>query len=271
MEESQKVTPDQLSDGFSRLGLVEGQDVMLYASLEAMGEVDGGAAMVLYRLTRTLGSKGSLLMPTFTSVARHAVFHANYTRAGCWCEGAESRHIPFISDLQPDKEIGPIAHRLCSWANSQRSNHPAYSYVAVGKRVDELVREVKLDDPLLPVRKFLESNPRVVTIGTGLPSVTAIHLAEEKILPGKFVQERALTISSKGAVWVDILSTGCSNGFIKLSSTFGTVPDFRQTMIGTARAESYSMKHLINSAQSMLMENPHALDCGRSSCLSCHQ
>jgi len=227
--------------------------------------------MVLHRLTRTIGNQGSLLMPTFTSIARHAVFHANYTKEGCWCEGIESRHIPFISDLQPDKEIGPIAHRLCSYPSSQRSNHPAFSYVAVGRRVDELVREVKLDDPLLPVRKFLESNPRVITIGVGLPSVTAIQLAEEKVLPAKFVKERALTMSTKGTVWVDIRSTGCSNGFIKLSSTLEAADDFHQTTIGMAQAESHSMKHLINSALSMLRENPHALDCGSSSCLSCLQ
>ena len=270
MKRSEKVTPDELSEGFARLGLAEGQDVMLHASLDAMGEVDGGAAMVLHRLTRTIGSDGTLLMPTFTSVARHSVFHDNYTRNGCWCKGVESRHIPFIPDLQPDKEIGTIAQRLCSWPSSRRSNHPAYSYVAVGKRVDELVREVKLDDPLLPVRKFLKSNPRVVTIGLGLPSVTAVHLAEEDVLPAKFVKERALTMSSKGSVWVDIRSTGCSNGFAKLSSAFEGTADFQQTTIGIAGVESYSMKNLVDSAQSMLEENPHALDCGNPSCLSCN-
>ena len=271
MNKSEKISPDELSEGFARLGPVNGQGVMLHASLEAMGEVDGGAAMVLHRLIRTIGAEGTLLMPTFTSITRHAIFHSNFTRKGCWCEGMESRHIPFIPELQPDKEIGAIAHRLCSWPNSRRSNHPSHSYIAVGNRGDELVREVKLDDPLLPIKKFLKFNPRVVTIGVGLPAVTAIHLAEEKALPTKFAEERALTMSSKGLVWVDIRSTGCSNGFGKLSSKLGVFADFRQTMIGKARAESYSMKYLVDSAHSVLKEDSKALDCGDSSCLSCHK
>ena len=226
--------------------------------------------MVLHRLTRAIGSEGTLLMPTFTSVTRHAIFQSNFTRKGCWCEGKESRHLPFIPELQPDKEIGTIAHRLCSWPSSRRSNHPAYSYVAVGKRGDELVRDVKLDDPLLPVRKFLKFNPRIVTIGVGFPAVTAIHLAEEAVRPEKFVKERALTMSSKGPVWVDIRSTGCSDGFGKLSSILGSVADFRQTSIGMASAGSYSMSYLVGSAQSLLKNDSNGLDCGNVSCLSCH-
>jgi aminoglycoside 3-N-acetyltransferase len=265
---SEKVSPVQLSETFTHLD-VAGECVMLHASLESMGVVDGGAAMFLHRLVSTIGSEGALLMPTFTSVTRHAIFHSHYTRMGCWCEGKESRHIPFISELQPDKEIGAIAHRLCSWPSSRRSNHPAYSYVAVGNHNDELVREVKLDDPLLPVRKFLTRNPRVVTIGVGFPGVTAIHLAEEATRPAKFVKERALTMSSKGPVWVDIRSTGCSNGFGKLSTELGSASDLRQTSIGRVRAESYSMKYLVDSARSLLNKDSNALDCGNTSCLSC--
>jgi len=269
MIKSEKVSPDDLSEGFTRLGLVRGDCVMLHASLERMGVVDGGAAMVLHRLTRTIGSEGTLLMPTFTSVTRHAIFHSNFTRKGCWCEGRENKHLPYIPELQPDREIGAIAHRLCSWPNSRRSNHPAYSYVAVGEHVDELVREVKFDDPLLTVRKFLKRNPRVVTIGVGFPAVTAIHLAEEIVKPAKFVKERALTMSSRGPVWVDIRSTGCSNGFGKLSSMIESVVDFQQTSIGMVRAESYSMKYLVDSAQSLLKDDSNGLGCGNASCLSC--
>ena len=267
----EKIAPDELSEGFARLGLLHGQDIMLHASLESMGVVDGGAAMVLHRLTRAIGAKGTLLMPTFTSITRHSNFHSNYTRDGCWCEGNESKHIPYIPDLQPDREIGTIAHRLCSWPNSRRSNHPAYSFVAVGKRVDELIREIRLDDPLLPVRKCLKSDPRVVTIGVEFPAVTAIHLAVEIFSPARFRMERALTMTSKGPAWTDIKSIGCSNGFVRLAPELDLTANSQQTLIGAATATSYSMKYLVDSAQSMLRRNPHALDCENPSCLACHR
>jgi hypothetical protein len=102
------ILPDELSDGFRRLGLKEGNRVVMHASLESMGTVEGGAAMVLHRLLRSIGKNGTLLMPTFTSVTRHTSTHDNYTRAGCWCEGKENRHLPFISELQPDKDMGCV-------------------------------------------------------------------------------------------------------------------------------------------------------------------
>ena len=127
------MSPDELTESFEQLGLGEGDSVIMHSPLDKIGAVDGGAAMVLHRLLEVLGKGGTLLMPTFTSVTRHASASENFTRPGCWCEGHEDRHLPFIPELQPDRNIGAIAQRLCSWPSSRRSNHPAYSFVAVGK------------------------------------------------------------------------------------------------------------------------------------------
>jgi aminoglycoside 3-N-acetyltransferase len=109
-----RVSPDDLTEGFQQLGLNEGTSVMLHASLESLGIVDGGAALVLHRLLGVLGKQGTLLMPSFTAIARHSTFHDNFSRPGCWCKRRLERHVPFILELQPDKSIGGIAHRLCS-------------------------------------------------------------------------------------------------------------------------------------------------------------
>jgi aminoglycoside 3-N-acetyltransferase len=266
--EPRKVSPDELTECFVQLGLREGDRVILHASLDSIGAVDGGAAMVLHRLLKVLGKNGTLMMPTFTSITRHANSHDNYTKPGCWCDGNEDRHMPFIPDLQPDSNIGEIAKRLCSWPSSRRSGHPAYSFVAVGKNGDELVRDYSLDNPLLPIKRFLKKDPNVVTIGMGFDSVTAIHLAEQVRVSAKFQRERALTFTSKGRTWVDIIPLGCSNGFGKLKTQFGS-GDFMETKIGAASAQSYSMKMLIDRADSLVREDSDALLCGNPSCLSC--
>ncbi len=263
-----KVLPDELSEGFVRLGLSEGDSVMMHASLESFGIVEGGAAMILHRLLGIVGKKGTLLMPTFTSVTRHSNTHDNYAKPGCWCEGKEDRHIPFIPELQPDKKIGAIAHRLCSWPSSRRSRHPAYSFVAVGKHRDELVREYALQDPLFPVRKFLKEDPFVLTIGVGFDQVTSIHLAEEEKLPFKFVKERALTVSSNGQVWVEVISLGCGGGFDKLRPHLSP-KDVKETKIGLAQARVYSMKQPIESARVLLEKDAMELACDNSGCSSC--
>lgn len=266
--ELRKVVPDELTEGFERLGLKDDDSVVMHASLESMGAVDGGAAMVLHRLLRVLGRSGTLLMPTFTSITRHSTTHDNHTKSGCWCEGREDRHLPFIPELQPDKLMGEISKRLCSWPASRRSRHPAYSFVAVGKHGDELVREFSLDDPLLPLRRFLRHDPWVLTIGVDLDSVTAIHVAEQTRLKPKFTRERALTFTSKGPAWVDITALGCSNGFKKLEAQLAG-KESRETKIGLASTQIYPMKRLLERTNSILKELPAALLCDNTACLSC--
>jgi aminoglycoside 3-N-acetyltransferase len=224
--------------------------------------------MVLHRLLNVLGKKGILLMPTFTSVTRHSSMHANFTKAGCWCEGREARHLPFIPELQPDKEIGEIAHRLCSWPASRRSRHPAYSFVAVGNDSDRLVRSYSLTDPLQPLKTLLKQDSFVLTVGVELESVSVIHMAEQQVLPRKYPRERALTMSSTGPVWVEVHALGCSVGFQKLGTHIGQ-RDIQQAKIGSGIARLYPMKELIATAQRVLDDDPMALACGRAECLSC--
>jgi aminoglycoside 3-N-acetyltransferase len=240
----------------------------MHASLKKIGAVEGGAAMVLYRLLSTLGKNGTLLMPTFTSVTRHSATHNRHTQVGCWCEGKESRHLPFIPELQPDLELGEIPHRLCSWPASTRSRHPAFSFVAVGMNSDNLVRGYSLTDPLQPLRLILKYDPLILTVGVGLDSVTAIHLAEQRRTAKKFLKERALTVASSGQAWVDVVAPGCSLGFEKLADRLQE-KGIPQTQIGFATATLYPMKTLVATADRLLGDDPCFLSCGRPECLSC--
>ena len=224
--------------------------------------------MVLHRLLGIIGKKGTLMMPTFTFVTTHSNAHDNHSKPGCWCEGREERHIPFIPELQPDKKIGEIAHRLCSWPASRRSRHPAYSLVAVGNKVDELVSDHPLMNPLQPIKKMLKYDPYILMVGVDFDSVTAIHVAEERKSPSKFAKERALTVTSKGQVWVDVLGMGCSNGFVKVRPHFPE-DTWTETTIGLARVELYPMRSLIESSEILLDADSRALACDNSQCLSC--
>jgi len=266
--EPRKVLPDELTEGFLKLGLEEGNRVVMHASMSSIGIVDGGAGMVLHRLLNVLGKKGILLMPTFTSVTRHSSTHANFTRAGCWCEGRETRHLPFILELQPDKEIGEIAHRLCSWPGSRRSLHPTYSFVAVGNDSDRFVRKYSLTDPLQPLKTLLEQDSFVLTVGVELDSISVIHMAEQRAVPRKYVKERAFTMGSTGPIWVEVVALGCSVGFHKLA-THISQREIQQANIGSAIARLYSMKKLLATAERVLDEDPNALACERSECISC--
>jgi aminoglycoside 3-N-acetyltransferase len=263
-----KVLPEELTEGFRKLGLRDGDSVMMHASLESFGIVEGGAAMLLHRLLGPIGKKGTLMMPAFTSVTTHGNSHDNYTKPGCWCEGKEERHIPFIPELQPDKNIGVVAHRLCSWPASRRSRHPRYSFVAVGNRSRELIHEHPLMDPLLPIKKMLAYHPFVLMAGVGFEPVISIQIAQEQRTPLKFSKARALTVNSRGQDWVEILEMGCSNGFDKIKPHLSR-KYVKETSIGLANIQLYPMEKIVDCAKSLLEEDPMALACDNSACLSC--
>jgi aminoglycoside N3'-acetyltransferase len=102
----------------------------------------------------------------------------------------------------------------------------------------------------------LEEDPFVLTIGIELDSVNAIHLAEQRYAPMKFVEERALTVGSAGQVWVNIVAPGCSEGFHKLANHIDP-REVRQTEIGATRAVLYPMKHLVMTAERVLEDDPN--------------
>jgi aminoglycoside N3'-acetyltransferase len=136
----------------------------------------------------------------------------------------------------------------------------------VGKHADEVVSELKLDDPLLPIKKLLTYNPNIILVGVDLTATTSIHLAKVGKSSMASPDERALTVSSKGLNWVNIKGLGCSNGFQKLASHLAKR---EPKIIGTANAEVYSMKELVETGRSILKKDQNALNCDNQSCLSC--
>jgi aminoglycoside 3-N-acetyltransferase len=54
-----------LLDDLSRIGLREGDQVMVHAAMSQIGWIEGGPEALIRALQRTVGSAGLLLMPTF--------------------------------------------------------------------------------------------------------------------------------------------------------------------------------------------------------------
>lgn len=65
MEEKRKIVlKEDLVKGFKRLGIKEGQQLIVHASLSSLGFVCGGAQVVIEALIETVGKNGTIIMPT---------------------------------------------------------------------------------------------------------------------------------------------------------------------------------------------------------------
>ena len=63
--ENAVVTKEMLIQGLKELGLKEGMKLMVHSSLKSFGTVEGGPDSVIDAIIETIGTNGTLLMPSF--------------------------------------------------------------------------------------------------------------------------------------------------------------------------------------------------------------
>jgi aminoglycoside 3-N-acetyltransferase len=141
--------------------------VLVHSSLSSFGHVDGGADAVIDALLESVGSSGTVLVPTLTATAQHSaqdppVFNASNTP--CW-----TGRIPETFRQRPD---------------AVRSLHPTHSVAAIGAEAVELTKDhaysITPCDELSPYGKLAQDeNGYVLLLGVGHKSNTTFHHVEE--------------------------------------------------------------------------------------------
>lgn len=63
-KERKIILKEDLIEGFKKLGVKEGQSIMVHTSLKSMGFVCGGAQIVIEALLESVKDKGTIMMPT---------------------------------------------------------------------------------------------------------------------------------------------------------------------------------------------------------------
>jgi aminoglycoside N3'-acetyltransferase len=235
------LSPDQLTASLRRLGIADGDVVMVHASLRAMGRVEDGAAGVVRALDAAVGPTGTVMM---TLGAR---------------EGGE----PFDCHLTPaDPEIGVLAEIFRQTPGTVVSDHPEGRFGARGRLADALLCEVPWDDyygPGSPLERLVEAQGRVLRLGADRDTVTLIHYAEYLAdVPKKRRVVRQPRV--RGALGPQIRVVHClddSEGivdypgedyFAQILDAFLAATDSPQGQIGQARAELLDAASLVNFA-----------------------
>lgn len=157
-------TKAQLSRAFREAGLSENDVVLVHSSLRALGPVSGGADAVIDALLETVGTRGTVAVPTHTFAVvtpRQPVFHQRHTPAN----------------------VGTLPNVLRSRPEAERSLHPTHSIAAIGARAEDLVEGHERDTTPCsadgPYRRLVDWGGKVLIIGVGLECCTLFHGCEE--------------------------------------------------------------------------------------------
>ena len=128
------VNKNDLIEGFKKIGLKPGMNIMVHSSLSKFGHVDGGADTVIDALMEVISEEGTLLFPTFNHDA-------------CYKKGE-------LFDVRTTPSTnGIIPNTFLSRDGVIRSNSPTHAFAAWGKNKE----------------KYILNHENVDTMGIGSP------------------------------------------------------------------------------------------------------
>lgn len=167
-----------LANALRRLGVREGDALMVHASLRAIGPVEGGADGVIEALDRAVGRDGTLLMILGAEIAHDSVNRLPEDERPALLAGTP----PFDTTTAPVlPEVGTLAEIFRKHPGTLVNDNPSGRFAARGRRAQELLADAPWHDyygPGSPLDRFCRIGGRVLRLGASFDTTTVLHLAE---------------------------------------------------------------------------------------------
>jgi aminoglycoside N3'-acetyltransferase len=170
-------TADIVAD-LRRLGVREGDVLMVHASLRKIGPVEGGAAAVLDALDEAVGPRGTLMM-TLGAVVPHEWVNERPEAERAALLASEPPYDPLTAPALP--EVGWLAEAFRRRTGTVVNDNPSGRFGARGAAAATLMRDTPWNDyygPDSPLERFLHLGGRVLRLGADPETTTLLHYAE---------------------------------------------------------------------------------------------
>ncbi|MEM6678414.1 MAG: AAC(3) family N-acetyltransferase [Pseudomonadota bacterium] len=171
--------PD-LADDLVRLGVREGDCLMVHGSMRAIGPAIGGARSVIEALIEAVGAPGTLVMPAYT---RDALLPPGTAGVPPKILAEIEAQVPgFEPQTSSCHQLGALAEAFRTWPGVLRSRHPVHSMTALGPEARRIVSHHPRDWAFGldgPMGRLVETGrARVLMLGVGWDRCSALHTAE---------------------------------------------------------------------------------------------
>lgn len=187
------------------LGLAAGDVVLVHCALSRLGWVCGGSVAALRALLGVLGPTGTVLVPTHTAELSDPATWRNPPVPQAWWTTIQESMPAFEPGITPSLGMGALAELVRTWPGARRSDHPQFSFAAVGAAAQQLTADHRLDDGCgegSPLARLYELDGKVLLLGVGHESNTSLHLAEYRAGVRRVVRPTAPVLVEGAALWV---------------------------------------------------------------------
>jgi aminoglycoside 3-N-acetyltransferase len=161
--------------------------LMVHSSMRRLGTVDGGPSTVVAALRKTLGPRGTLVVPAFTpqnSDSSPQYLDRVRGMSEAEVEAVKDSMDPFDPATTTASTMGMLAEAVRQTPGALRSRHPQTSFAAVGSSAAEIISGHRQDCHLgeeSPLARLYEMDAQVLLMGVGFEVLTAFHLAEYRV------------------------------------------------------------------------------------------
>lgn len=246
---------DELVAGLTDLGLEAGDTLIVHCAMSAFGLVAGGEQTVVEALRIAVGHMGTLVMPSQSWQLCDPDFLDDPALDAEERERVRMRLPAFDPDLTPTRTMGRVAELFRVQPGARRSPHPHRSFAALGPEAAVLVGEHERHDPFgerSPLARLYDARAKVVLLGVGYESCTALHLAETRAAQGRrpLVRNGAPLRIEGRRDWVSWLEPVVDDRpFGQVGAEFDASGAVRQVRIGSALCRAMEFVALVDFAQ----------------------
>ena len=165
------ITKERLIDDFKKIGLKNGDSVLVHSSLSKIGYVNGGAKTIVDALIEIIGETGTLLFPAFPASGRNKDYLEEH---------------PFFDVRNTPSKMGSITEYFRQMDNVSRSIHPTDSVCAKGLLADYYTNshygQLTPYNEFSPFRKLCNKRGKILMLGTTLNGAcTNLHTLEDAL------------------------------------------------------------------------------------------
>lgn len=251
--QSKESLKKQLKD----LGIQKGDQLMVHSSLKSMGWIAGGAQAVIEALIETVTDSGTIVMPSQSADNSDPVYWMEPPIPENWHAELRENLPAYDPHLTPLRGMGKIAECFHRHPSTIRSPHPSHSFMAWGADAAEWMRDHPLEDSFgegSPLAKMMEAEVKILFIGVGFDSCTALHYAEFAQDDRTTSPQGAATMLNGERIWQRFECVDMdSDRFPEIAKDFQG--DIKNGKLGQAEVKLVYMRPLVEFGIEWLQEN----------------
>ena len=171
------VTINDVFETLKKLGITDGDIILIHSSLKSFGRVDGGADAVIDGAIRAVGKGGTVVVPTLLTRSFKVAYEI------------------WDKDVCPS-EVGLISETLRLRKGAFRSDQASHSVAAVGDKAEYLTSTHSTSKARIfpygdyafshgsPWQKMYDLNAKIVMMGAPYNTITFRHFVKRCIVKG---------------------------------------------------------------------------------------